>query len=99
MTLNLFDIWFTYYTIESLLFSRGNKMSVLQWILTIIILLSLPFVGPILAIMAFYAESGSYTMNYIGRVLLGTYSLIYLISLYFVFRAAVLYIVRTHRNM
>jgi len=74
-------------------------MSAFQWILAVIILLSLPFVGPILVLIAFYAESGSNTMNYIGRFLLGAYSSIYLISLYFVFRTLVLYIVRTHRNM
>lgn len=74
-------------------------MSTLQWVLAILLLLSLPFVGPILVLLAFYAESGSYTMNYIGRVLLSMYSVVYLISLYFIARAAILHIVRTHRNM
>lgn len=74
-------------------------MSALQWVLAVIILVSLPLVGSVLATMAFYAESGSHTMNYIGRVLLGAYSLAYLVALYFVLRAALLGIVRTHRNM
>jgi len=73
-------------------------MGAIQWIISIIILASLPFIAPLLFFVAFYASPESYTLNYIGRVLLGIYALIYFVTGYLMFKSVILHITKTHKN-
>ena len=50
-------------------------------ILALFVLGILTLLFPVLFVMAFYAESGSYTINFIGRLLFIPYSVIAILAL------------------
>jgi len=70
----------------------------LRTVVSVIYLITLPFVLPVLALMAFYADPGSYTINAVGKILLVGYSLSYLLAVYISFRALVLWIAKISKS-
>ena len=67
-------------------------------VLVVLVLCSLPFVGPYLFLMAFLAEGGSEHVNNVGRWLLAGYATIYLVAVYYVLKTLIAKIVQNEIN-